>query len=58
MAKNDHEFEHCFRDREKNNAICGCPVGMSPSEEKALLKRHPSWYRSTVEYDKDGFLKT
>lgn len=56
MAKNDHRFDHCFRDREKNNAICGYPVGMSPSEEKALLKRHPSWYRSIVVYDKDGFL--
>lgn len=56
MAKNDHRFDHCFRDREKNNAICGYPVGMSPSEEKALLKRHPSWYRSIVIYDKDGFL--
>lgn len=57
MAKANHKFEHCFRDHEKNDAICGYPAGMTVAEEKALMKRHPSWYRSTVEYDKDGFLK-
>lgn len=57
MAKANHEFEHCFRDREKNDAVCGYPAGMTVTEEKALMKRHPSWYHSTVEYDKDGFLK-
>ena len=51
------DFELCFRDRDKNGAICGYPVGYSEKEEKALLKRHPSWYRSTVEYDKNGMLK-
>lgn len=57
MAKTNHEFEHCFRDREKNDAICGYPAGMTVTEERAVMKRHPSWYRSTVIYDKDGFLK-
>ena len=45
MAKDDHKFEHCFRDREHNHAICGFPAGMSPSQQKTLLKKHPSWYR-------------
>ena len=58
MAKDDHKFEHCFRDREHNHAICGFPAGMSPSQQKTLLKKHPSWYRSIVEYDENGFLKT
>lgn len=58
MAKDNHKFEHCFRDREHNHAICGFPAGMSPSQQKTLLKKHPSWYRSTVEYDENGFLKT
>ena len=43
---------------EHNHAICGFPAGMSPSQQKTLLKKHPSWYRSTVEYDENGFLKT
>ena len=58
MSKGDHRFEYCYRDRNHNGAVCGFPAGYSVAERKALLKRHPSWYESIVEYDENGFLKT
>ncbi len=43
--------EICYRDRDNDDRVVALDVGMSPEEVKEMLAAHPSYYRSTMEYD-------
>ena len=44
-------IEICYRDRARNNAIVAWDAGISKEEATDMLKKHPTWYRSTAEYN-------
>lgn len=39
----------CYRDKACNDAIVAWDAGMSEDEVAEMLKKHPTYYRSTVE---------
>lgn len=41
------KVEICYRDKNADNAIVAWDVGMGKEESEAMLRKHPSWYRST-----------
>lgn len=42
-------IELCLRDRDAGGAIVAWCVGYSNEDIDRLLKKHPSWYRSSEE---------
>ncbi len=43
------EAELCLRDRDADGAIVAWLVGYTDSDIEKMLKKHPSWYRSSAE---------
>jgi len=41
--------EICYRDKAADNAIVAWDAGMSKEEVSEMLKKHPTWYRSSAE---------
>lgn len=44
--------EICYRDKAANDAIVAWDAGMSKDEVAKMLKKHPTWYRSSEEVSK------
>lgn len=43
------KIEICYRDKTCDDAIVALDAGMSKEEVAEMLKKHPTWYRSTME---------
>lgn len=43
------KIELCIKDKDDNDAVVAWIAGYSDAELNALLRRHPSWYRSYEE---------
>ena len=44
--------EICYRDKAANDAIVAWDAGMSKDEVAKMLKKHPTWHRSSEEVSK------
>ena len=48
MTRDARKVELCLRDKNANDRIVALIAGYSNSEIRKLLRKHPSWYRSTM----------
>ncbi len=53
-SEKDIPVEICYRDRDCDDAITMWEAGYSKEDIDELLKRHPSWYRSSVVLTEGG----
>lgn len=50
-TKTKKTIEICYRDRACDNAIVAWDVGMSKEDVDEMLKKHPTYYRATADFD-------
>ena len=53
----NRKVEICYRDSAADNAIVAWDVGMSKEEVSKMLKKHPTWYRSSAEIIEGEIIK-